>query len=119
MKRVIVVPRSDVARFPGHEVIARSRSLVALMGDSAPGRSREGFDSEEAFLDAASCGLADRHTFNTLDEAATFARSKLDELDRAAKPIEDALNLETVQRFQPQRDNTALFEIISGKKHAG
>ena len=121
MKRVIVVPLSDVARFPDLEVIARHGSLAALVGDTAPGRSREAYDSEESFLDAVSRGFADRHTFNTLDEAAIFAQAKLDHLAREAKCIEDALSQRANQRLPPERHSNSdgLFGIVQRQKNAG
>ena len=60
MKRVVMVPVTDVDRFPDLEVIARDGALVALVGNSAPGRTRDAYDSEEAFLNAVALGLADR-----------------------------------------------------------
>lgn len=121
MKRVIVVPLSDVARFADLEVIARHGSLAALVGDTAPGRSREAYDSEESFLDSVSRGFADRHTFNTLDEAAIFAQAKLDHLAREAKCIEDVLSQRATQRLPPERHSNSdgLFGIVQRQKNAG
>lgn len=119
MKRVIVVPLSDVARFPDLEVIARHGSLAALVGDTARGRSRAAYDSEESFLDAVSRGFADRHTFHTLDEAAIFAQAELDYLAREAKRIEDALNQRATQRLPPERHSNGLFGIVERQKNAG
>jgi hypothetical protein len=90
MKRVMVLPLSEAAQFPDLEVIARDRNLAAFVGNTAPGRTREAYDSDESFLEAVAQGFADRYTFNTLDEAATFAQRKLDDLARAARKIEGA-----------------------------
>jgi len=121
VKRVIVVPLSGIARFPDLEVIARHGSLAALVGDTAPGRSRDAYDSEESFLNAVSRGFADRHTFNALDEAAIFAQAKLDNLARQAKHIEDALNQRATQRLPPERhsNSNGLFGIIERQKNTG
>src|ERR1700752_4805137 len=85
MKRVVIVPVSDVDRFPDLEVIAQDGALVALVGNSAAGRTRDAYDSEDAFLNAVALGLADRHTFNNLAEAAAFAVARLDK-SRAGRP---------------------------------
>jgi hypothetical protein len=118
VKRVIVVPFSDAGRFPDLEVIARDRSLVALVGDTAPGRAREAYDSEDSFLEAAALGIADRYTFDTFDEAAIFARTKLDELAHAAQLIEDSINARATQRRQPEKHSNGLVEMFRRKKKA-
>src|ERR1700751_388989 len=89
MKRVVIVPFADVDRFPDLEVIARDGALVALVGNTAAGRTRDAYDSEEAFLSAVALGLADRHTFNSLAEAAAFA----------------------IDPFRPVRSDTFLWSI--------
>jgi hypothetical protein len=99
MKRIIVVPITDVSHFPDLEVIAQNRNLAALVGATTAGRMREAFDSDEAFLDAVSRGFADRHAFQTLGEAANFANSELAALARKAKEIEDIIAAR--QRPQP------------------
>jgi hypothetical protein len=118
MKRVVVLPLSEAAQFRDLEVIARDRNLAAFVGNTAPGRAREAYDSDESFLEAVAQGLADRFTFNTLDEAATFARRKLDDLARAAQKIEGALGTRTTHRRQPKRDKGSPSRMIPLKKKA-
>jgi hypothetical protein len=77
---------------PDLEVVARDGALVALVGNSAAGRTRDAHDSEEAFLSAVALGLADRHTFITLAEATAFAVAKLDNLAQDARRIEAAIS---------------------------
>src|SRR5277367_4880941 len=97
MKRVVVLPLSEAARFPDLEVIALDRNLAAFVGNTAPGRTREAYNSDESFLEAVAQGFADRYTFNTLDEAATFAKRKLDDLTPAAQKIEGAIGTRATQ----------------------
>jgi hypothetical protein len=118
MKRVLVLPLSEAARFPDLEVIARDRNLAAFVGNTAPGRTREAYDSDESFLEAVAQGYADRYTFPTLDEAATFARQKVDALAQTAQEIEDALVTRGTQRPQPKRDRGDLARVIQHKKDA-
>jgi hypothetical protein len=99
-------------------VIARDRNLAAFVGNTAPGRTREAYDSDESFLEAVAQGFADRYTFNTLDEAAAFAKRKLDELARTAQEIEDALVTRGTQRSQLKRDRGDLLRVIQHKKEA-
>ena len=40
MKSVVIVPVTNVERFPDLEIIARDGALVALVGNSAAGRTR-------------------------------------------------------------------------------
>ena len=118
MKRVVVLPVSEAAHFPDLEVIARDRNLAAFVGNTAPGRTREAYDSDESFLEAVAQGFADRYTFNTLDEAAAFAKRKLDELARTAQEIEDALVTRGTRRSQLKRDREDLLRVIQHKKEA-
>ena len=118
MKRVVVLPLSEAARFPDLEVIARDRNLAAFVGNTAPGRTREAYDSDESFLEAVARGYADLYTFHTLDEAAAFAKRKLDDLARAAQKIEDALGARATQRPQPKRDKGNPSRMIQLKKKA-
>ena len=60
MKSVVIVPVTNVERFPDLEIIARDGALVALVGNSAAGRTRDAHDSEEAFLSTVARGLTDR-----------------------------------------------------------
>ena len=103
MKRVVVLPLSEASQFPDLEVIARDRNLAAFVGNTAPGRTREAYDSDESFLEAVAQGFADRYTFNTLDEAAAFAKRKLEDLARTAQKIEGALGSRAMQRRQPEK----------------
>jgi len=116
MKRVVVLPLSEAAHFPDLEVIARDRNLAAFVGNTAPGRTREAYDSDESFLDAVARGVADRYTFHTLDEAATFAKRKLEDLARAAQKIEAALATGGAQRSQPKKDGGDLLRANQQKK---
>jgi len=118
MKSVVIVPVTDVERFPDLEVIARDGALVALVGNSADGRSRDAYDSEEAFLSAVALGLADRHTFNTLAEATAFAVAKLDNLAQAARRIEEAIQQRSSTRPQPERHTDGLPAVVPWKKNA-
>jgi hypothetical protein len=118
MKRVVIVPVSDVDRFPDLEIIARDGALVALVGNSAAGRTRDAHDSEEAFLSAVALGLADRHTFNTLAEATAFAIAKLDNLAQAARRIEVAIQQRSATRPQPERHTDGLSATVPWKKNA-
>ena len=118
MKRVVVLPLSEAAQFPDLEVIARDRNLAAFVGNTAPGRSREAYDSDESFLEAIAQGFADRYTFKTLDEAATFAKQKLDNLARAAQQIEGAVGTRSTQRRQPKRDKGNPSRMAPLKKKA-
>jgi hypothetical protein len=108
MRRVIVVPITDVSHFPDLEVIAQNGNLVALAGGTTPGRMRAAFDSDEAFLEAVSRGFADRHAFHTLGEAVKFADSKLASLASKAKEIEEIIA--AGPRPQPAPARTVLFE---------
>lgn len=92
MKRVIIIPIVDVYRFRGFEEVYRDQSLAALVGDTTDERSRERYASEDAFLEAVARGEADRYTFQSIEEATTFARAKLEILNRLAKRIENGLN---------------------------
>jgi hypothetical protein len=118
MKRVVIVPVSDVDRFPDLEVIARDGALVALVGNSAAGRTRDAYDSEEAFLSAVALGLADRHTFNSLAEATAFAVARLDNLAQAARRIEAVVQERSAQRLQPERHTDGLSAAVPWKKNA-
>lgn len=116
MKRVVIVPVSDVDRFPYLESIARDVALVALVGDSAADRTRGAYDSEEAFLNAVALGLADRHTFTSLAEATAFAVAKLDNLAQAARRIEAVIQQRSAARPQPERHIDGLLAAVPWKK---
>jgi hypothetical protein len=118
MKRVLVLPLSEAARFPDLEVIARDRNLAAFLGNTTPRRSREAYDSDESFLEAVARGYADRYTFDTVDEAAAFAKRKLEDLARTAQNIEDALVTRRTQKPRPKTDRGDLLRVIQHKEEA-
>jgi hypothetical protein len=92
MKHLIIVPIVDAHLFQGLEEVYRDHSLIALVGESAHERSRHGYASEELFLEAVARGDADGYTFQSLEEAAAFAKEKLERLNRLGKAIEEGLN---------------------------
>jgi hypothetical protein len=118
MKRVIVLPLVDVARFPDLEVVALDRNLAALVGPTVPGRMREAYDSDDAFLEAVSYGFADRHTFQALDDAAAFASWKLEDLARQAKEVEDAIAARLKLQPVTERSPNGLAQTFQQRKHA-
>ena len=61
------------------------------MGDTSKARTRSAFDSEDSFFYAVGYGQADLYTFNTLDEAARFAKSKLEALTAIERSINTKL----------------------------
>ena len=85
MKRVIIVPIPDVHRFRGFKEVCRDQSLAALVGDTTSERSRKQYSSEDLFLEAVARGDADRYTFRNAEEAAAFAKEKLETLNRLGK----------------------------------
>ena len=88
MKRVIVVPVTETGRFPGMEILARGGSIAALVGDTFEARTRCAFDSEDSFFYSVASGQADLYTFNTLAEAARFAKGKIEALMALERSIE-------------------------------
>jgi len=107
MKRVVVVPITDVAHFPDLEVIARVGRLAALVGPTSPGRMRDAFDSEEDFLRAVARGFADLYSFPTLRDAAKFAEQKLADLAGKAAEIEKTIAVR--QRHAPMPTHGTLI----------
>ena len=99
MKRVIIVPILDVHRFRGFEEVYRDQSLAALVGDTTSERSRQRYASEDLFLEAVARGDADRHSFQSLEEAAAFAKKKLELLNRLGKAIEEDVERTAAQKF--------------------
>ena len=87
MKRVIVVPVTETGQFPGMEILARGGSIAALVGDTFEARTRCAFDSEDSFFYSVAAGQADLYTFNTLDEAARFAKGKIEALTAIERSI--------------------------------
>jgi len=118
MKRVVVLPLLEAARFHDLEIIARGRHLAAFVGNTDLGRARAAYDSEEVFLEAVARGFADRFTFNTLEEAATFAKQKLEDLARAAQKIEDPIGTRATQRRHPKKDKGGLLRVVQQKRKA-
>ena len=80
MKRVIIVPVTETRQFPGMEILARGGSIAALVGDTFEERTRSAFDSEDSFFYSVAGGQADLYTFNTLEDAARFAKGKIETL---------------------------------------
>jgi hypothetical protein len=101
MKHLIIVPIGDAHLFKGLKEVSRDCSLVAFVGESIPERSRHGFASEELFLEAVARGDADRYSFNTVEEAAAFARKKLEMLNRIGRAIEDRTNERLSRKKEP------------------
>lgn len=96
MVRVIIVPASDLSRFPGMGVLARGETIVALGGSTFKERTRSAFDDEDAFLEAVAHGNADLYTFSTIGDATVFASKKVKALADQAKAfmsiLEDAVD---------------------------
>ena len=88
MKRVIIVPVTETRQFPGMKVLARGGSIAALVGDTFEERTRSAFDSEDSFLYSVASGRADLYTFNTLEEAARFAKGKIEALMALERSID-------------------------------
>ena len=87
MKRIIIVPVTETRQFPGMEILARGGSIAALVGDTFEARTRSAFDSDDSFFYSVAYGRADLYTFNTLDEAARFAKGKIDALTTLERTI--------------------------------
>jgi hypothetical protein len=88
MKRVIIVPVTETRRFLGMKILARGGSIAALVGDTFEERTRSAFDSDDSFFYSVASGQADLYTFNTLAEAARFAKGKIDALTAIERSIE-------------------------------
>jgi hypothetical protein len=112
VKRVIIVPILDVHRFRGFEEVYRDQSLAALVGDTTSERSRERYPSLDLFLEAVARGEADRYTFQTVEEAAAFAKEKLETLNRFGKAIEEGLNKTTTQKFRSRQSQKRRSNIL-------
>ena len=91
MKRVIIVPVTETRQFPGMEILASGGSIAALVGDTFEARTRRAFDSEDSFFYSVAGGQADLYTFNTLDEAARFAKGKIEALTALERSINTKL----------------------------
>ena len=88
MKRVIIVPITETGQFPGMEILARGGSVAALVGDTFEERTRSAFDSDDSFFYSVAGGQADLYTFNTLAEAARFAKVKIEALMAIERSID-------------------------------
>jgi hypothetical protein len=91
MKRVIIEPVTETRQFPGMEILARGGSIAALVGDTFEERTLSAFDSEDSFFYAVAGGRADLYAFNTLDEAARFAKGKIEALTALERSINTKL----------------------------
>ena len=88
MKRIIIVPVTETRQFPGMEIMARGGSIAALVGDTFEERTRSTFDSDDSFFYSVASGQADLYTFNTLAEAARFAKGKIEALTAIERSID-------------------------------
>jgi hypothetical protein len=91
MKRVIIVPVTETRQFPGMKILARGGSIAALVGDTFEERTRGAFDSEDSFFYSVASGQADLYTFNSLAEAARFAKGKIETLMALEQSVETTL----------------------------
>lgn len=92
MKKVIIVPVSEIERFPGMAVVARGGAIAALIGESLHQRSRSAYDSDEEFFKAVASGRADLNTFETVEFARAFAEDRIEFLNEKAHRIEEAVS---------------------------
>ena len=88
MKRVIIVPGAETWQCPGMAIIASGGSIAALVGNTFEARTRNAFDSDDSFLYSVGYGQADLYTFNTVEEAARFAKNKIDALTAIQRSID-------------------------------
>ena len=58
------------------------------MGDTFEARTRSAFDSDDPFFYSVGYGQADLYTFNTMDEAARFAKDKIEALTAIERSID-------------------------------
>jgi hypothetical protein len=70
------------------EILARGGSIAALVGDTFEARTRSAFDSEDSFFYAVGYGQADLYTFHSLEEAACFAKDKIEALTVIERSID-------------------------------
>jgi hypothetical protein len=91
MKRVIIVPVTETGQFSGMQILARGGSVAALVGDTFEARTRSAFDSDDSFFYSVGYGQADLYTFNTLEEAARFAKGKIEALTALERSINTKL----------------------------
>jgi hypothetical protein len=70
--------------------VARGRGVACqsdVVGDTFEERTRSAFDSEDSFFYSVAGGQADLYTFNTLEEAARFAKGKIEALTALERSI--------------------------------
>jgi hypothetical protein len=60
----------------------------ALDSDTFEERTRSAFDSEDSFFYSVAAGQADLYTFNTLEEAARFAKGKIEALTAIERSVD-------------------------------
>jgi len=70
------------------EILASGGSIAALAGDTFEARTRSPFDSDDSFFYSVAGGQADLYTFNTLEEAARFAKGKIEVLMAIERSID-------------------------------
>lgn len=112
MKQLIIVPIVDAHLFRGLKEVCRDHDLVALVGESVYERSRHGYVSEELFLEAVARGDADRYTFQSVEEAATFAKEKLERLNQLGKAIEEGATGPKVRGRHSQKSEPRSFDTL-------
>ena len=69
------------------------------------------------FLEAVARGDADRYTFESVEEAAAFAKDKLEILNRSGKAIEESLTRTTTSKFrsrESQKSGPTFFSAELG-----
>lgn len=87
MKRVVIVPVTETRQFPGMKILVRGGSIAALVGDTFEERTRSAFDSDDSFFYSVASGRADLYTFKTVQEAARFAKVKIEALTAIERSI--------------------------------
>ncbi len=117
MKRVTIIPMTEISRFSGWTVIVRGGLIAALMSESYESRTRAAFDSEDEFETAIASGKADRLTFNTEEDAIAYAVAKVDSLNAEARRVEEAIS--RIATFpQTQQRKPPLYDAISEAREA-
>jgi hypothetical protein len=88
IKRVIIVPVTQIRQFPGMEGNASGGSIAALVGDTFEARTRGAFDSEDSFFYSIASGQTDLYTFSTWEETARFAKGRIEALTALERSID-------------------------------
>jgi hypothetical protein len=86
MKRVIIVPVTQIRQFPGMEVNASGGSTAALVGDTFEARTRGAFDRFVRLFDRLRPGRS-LHLQCTLEEAARFAEGRIEALTALERSV--------------------------------